>query len=142
MIQMFIFCNGVSCTRCSIADNQGLGTIGNDDLPEISINDVTLLEGNSGKTYFVFAVTRSSSIGTSSVFFATAPGTASTPSDYASVLPVKNNFNSGQTTKTASVIVNVDKIKELDETFFVNLSSCSGCTIADSQGVGTIKNDD
>ena len=35
-----------------------------------------------------------------------------------------------------------DRTIEGDETFFVNLSRPSNATIADAQGVGTIKNDD
>ena len=49
--------NAVGAT---IGDNQGVGTITNDDnQPTISINDVSLLEGNSGTTAFVFTVSLS-----------------------------------------------------------------------------------
>ena len=47
-------------TNATIADGSGLGTIRNDDnQPTISINDVSLLEGNSGTTAFVFTVSLS-----------------------------------------------------------------------------------
>lgn len=45
-------------------------------------------------------------------------------------------------TKTFSVQVKADLIKELNETFFVNLSGPVNATIADMQGLGAILNDD
>ena len=42
-----------------IFDNEGLGTIQNDDFPTLSIDDVSLVEGDSGTKAFVFTVTRS-----------------------------------------------------------------------------------
>ena len=68
-------------------------------LPAISINDVTLTEPNSGTRNFVFTVTRSGdTTGISSVNFATANGTATAPSDYASNSGTLN-FAAGETTK-------------------------------------------
>jgi hypothetical protein len=52
------------------------------------------------------------------------------------------SFSPGQTTKTVSVQVRNDTIVEANETFFVNLSSVSGAVISDSQGIGTILDDD
>jgi hypothetical protein len=51
-------------------------------------------------------------------------------------------FNTGESTKPVNVTVNGDTTYEINESFFVNLSMPSGATIADSQGVGTITNDD
>ena len=49
----------------------------------------------------------------------------------------------GQTSKPVSVTVSGDTIFEPSETFNVNLSNVSAnASIADSQGVGTINNDD
>ena len=48
----------------------------------------------------------------------------------------------GNTTTTISVTIRGDTTRESSETFFVNLTSPSGATIADTQGVGTITNDD
>jgi len=111
--------------------------------PTISINDVTLAEGNSGTTSFDFTVTRSGdTTGTSTVNFATADGTATlADSDYASNSGLLT-FTTGQTTKTVSVLVNGDIVVESGEQFFVNLSNCVGCSITDPQGIGTITNDD
>jgi hypothetical protein len=51
-------------------------------------------------------------------------------------------FAPGETTKTITVAVTGDKLKESNETFFVNLSGAVGGEILDGQGVGTILNDD
>ena len=43
-------------TRVVIGDETGVGTIVNDDLATISIDDVTMDEGDSGLTNFVFTI--------------------------------------------------------------------------------------
>ena len=43
---------------------------------------------------------------------------------------------------SSTVLVNGDTRGEPDETFFVRLSSPTNATVADGQGVGTIRNDD
>ncbi len=109
---------------------------------QISIGDVSVVEGNSGTTNAVFTVSLSGIAGVPvTVDFATADGTALAGSDY---LAATGNltFTPGQTSKTIAVVVNGDTAVEPDETFFVNLSNPSGATIADGQGVGTITNDD
>jgi hypothetical protein len=134
-------------TNATIADGQGIGTIKNDDTasspPTISINDVTVTEGNSGTTDAVFTVSLSAvSNSAVTVKYDTADGTATTAnSDYQSASGTLT-FTPGQTSKTISVAVNGDTSVEPDETFSVNLSNPTNATIADNQGVGTIKNDD
>jgi subtilisin-like proprotein convertase family protein len=51
-------------------------------------------------------------------------------------------FSPGVTTRTVSVPVHGDTTVEATETFFVNLTNASNATIGDSQGLGTITNDD
>ena len=134
-----------TCVSCVIIDNQGLGTITDDDstLPNVTINDVTLTEGNSGTSNFVFTVTRSNNTGTISVNYSTANNTATESSDYIPLSTTTLNFpDGGPLSKTLSVSVNGDVTIESNETFFVNLTSCVGCNIADNQGLGTITNDD
>jgi hypothetical protein len=111
--------------------------------PSISINDVSMTEGNSGQKNFVFTVKLSAaSSSATSVFFATANGTALAPSDYVAIPSTKLTFIAGQTSKTITVKVNGDTTVEGNETFFVNLTSPMNGTISDSQGKGTIVNDD
>ena len=51
-------------------------------------------------------------------------------------------FPPGTTSLPVNVPVNGDLVGELNETFFVNLSSPINGVIGDAQGVGTIQNDD
>ena len=137
------FVNLSSATNASITDNQGAGTINNDDsAPALSINDVTINEGNSGTTNATFTVTLSAgSAFAVTVKYDTANGTATSSSDYQSGTGTLT-FAPGETSKTISVAVNGDTSVESDETFSVNLSNPTNATIADGQGIGTIKNDD
>jgi len=132
--------------NASITDGQGRGTILNDDttssLPSLSINDVSLTEGNGGTKNFVFTVTLSAaSAQTVTVSYATANGTATAGSDYNAASGALT-FTPGQTSKTITVAVKGDKVKEPDETIFVNLSGATNATISKAQCVGTILNDD
>lgn len=110
--------------------------------PSISISDVTVNEGNSGTTPAVFNVTLSSaSTQTISVNYETANDTASSPSDYATASGTLT-FAPGQTSQPLSIQVVGDTVFESNENFFLNLSSPVNATLADSQGVGTILNDE
>ena len=65
--------------NATILDSQGVATITNDDSASLSINDVTLAEGNAGTTSFTFTVTLSAAVDApATVSFATADGTATT----------------------------------------------------------------
>ncbi|MGH7321116.1 MAG: Calx-beta domain-containing protein, partial [Candidatus Rokuibacteriota bacterium] len=76
------------------------------------------------------------------VQYATADGTATAGSDYTAISLTPLTFAPGETSKPVTVLVNGDTSTEPNETFFVNLSSATNATIADSQGLGTITNDD
>ncbi len=108
----------------------------------ISINDVSQAEGNSGNqlTFQVTLSAQSNQI--VSVNYATSDGTAMAPGDYTAVPAQTLNFNPGQTQQQIVVNINGDTDVESNESFFVNLSSPVGASIADSQGVGTLTNDD
>ncbi|MFZ2755066.1 MAG: Calx-beta domain-containing protein, partial [Lysobacteraceae bacterium] len=137
------FVNVTNVTNAVVADGQGVGTITNDDpLPSLSINDVTVVEGNAGTVNAVFTVTLSAASGqTVGVNYATADGTATQPADYTSTTGALT-FTPGQTTQTITVPVIGETVPEANETFFVNLSGATNATIADNQGLGTITNDD
>lgn len=110
--------------------------------PSLSVNDVSVDEGDAGMVAALFTVSLSSAAAQPvTVDFATADGTASAPSDYGETSGTLT-FAPGETGKTVSVPVNGDTLVEPDETFLVNLANASGATIADGQGVGTIVNDD
>ncbi|MCU1266791.1 MAG: glucose/sorbosone dehydrogenase [Acidobacteria bacterium] len=111
-------------------------------LPTLSINDVSVTEGNSGTKLLTFAVTlSSSSTDTITVQYATADSSASAASDYVAGAGTVT-FNPGQVTQPVSITINGDGLEELNETFLVNLSNPVNATILDGQGVGTITNDD
>jgi methionine-rich copper-binding protein CopC len=112
--------------------------------PSLSIDDVTLSEGDSGTETFVFTVSLSSPAGPGGVFFniGTADGTATSGSDYQANLLSGEMIAAGQSTYRFSVTVNGDTLVEPNETFLVNVTNVIGATIADGQGLGTILNDD
>ncbi|MEZ6127297.1 MAG: proprotein convertase P-domain-containing protein [Planctomycetaceae bacterium] len=63
----------------TLVDNQGLGTITNDDSANLSIGDVTVAEGNAGATTFMFDVFLDAEVDTDvTIDFTTADGTART----------------------------------------------------------------
>src|SRR2546425_532606 len=107
-----------NCNGCTIADDQGIGTILNDDpLPTVSINDVSLTEGDFGTKGFTFTVTRSGDTsGGSSVEYMTVDGTAISPSDYAAVPLTTLSFAPSETAKAITVLVNGDTVVEPDDT--------------------------
>ncbi|MDW7656180.1 MAG: Calx-beta domain-containing protein [Bacillota bacterium] len=137
------YVNLSSPANATLSDNQGLGTINNDDVIHASINDVTQAEGSSGSNAFVFTVTLdSASSSTVTIDFATADGTAFAGPDYSGYAAETLTFSPGVTSKTITVQVSGDTTYESDETFYINLSNASGAVISDAQGVGTILNDD
>jgi large repetitive protein len=138
-----LFINASSPVNATIADNQGIITIvDNDPTPTLSINSVSVTEPDSGSTNLVFTVTLSAAAGrTVTVNYGTANGSASQPSDY-SARSGTLTFNAGVTTLTIVVPVNGDTTREGNETFTVNLSGASNATINVGTGTGTILNDD
>jgi Calx-beta domain/Divergent InlB B-repeat domain/PKD domain len=139
-----VLVNLSGAANATISDSQGVGTINNDDaVPALSINDVSVTEGNSGTTTLGFTVSLSAVSGqTVTVGYATANGTATTAdNDYVTASGTLT-FSPGATTQPVNVTVNGDTKNEANETVLVNLSGAVNATISDSQGVGTINNDD
>lgn len=111
--------------------------------PKLSIDDVSVDEGDSGTTPANFTVSLAPASPESvTITYATANGTANAPGDYIAVAATPLTFAPGETTKTVTVDVVGDILDEPNETFTVNLSNVTGATIADGQGVGTIVDDD
>jgi Calx-beta domain-containing protein len=127
----------------TIADDTGTGTIVDDDpLPSLRVNDVSVSEGNTGTRNATFTVTQSAVAGRDvTVHYATSDNSAKAPGDYT---PVSGTVTipAGATSRTVTVPVRGDTIDENTETYNLNLSSASGASIADSRGVGTIRDDD
>jgi large repetitive protein len=119
------------------------GSSGPDALPTLSIDDVTVTEGNAGTVNATFTITlKPSSLLPVTVNFTTADGSATAPDDYLAVSGGRT-FAPGQTTKKVTVTVNGDLLDEAsNDTFFVNLSDPTNATLADAQGRGRITDDD
>lgn len=113
--------------------------------PTLTVNDVSLNEGNAGATSFDFTVSLSAVAGAGGVTFdiATQDDSATVAdNDYAANALTGQTISAGSSTYTFSVLVNGDTNIEPDETFFVNVSNVTGANTADGQGQGTILNDD
>ena len=108
----------------------------------LSVDDVTVTEGDAGTTAASFTV-RLSAASASAVTagYATANQTATAGSDYQAASGTVS-FAPGALTRTVSVNVLGDATVEPDETFALNLSGAVGATLADGQAVGTIIDDD
>jgi len=88
----------------------------------ITIDDVTVTEGNAGTTNAVFTVSLSAASGqTVTVNYASDNGTATAGSDYVATNGTLT-LPAGITTTNVTMLVNGDTFSEANETFFVNLS--------------------
>lgn len=110
----------------------------------VSVNDVSVQEGDAGFTNANFAITLSQPAGSSgvSVLASTADGSATTPGDYVARTNVPVTFAAGEQSKPFTVQVVGDLVNEPTETFLVNLSAATSASIADGQGVGTVTDDE
>ena len=119
------------------------GTIQNDDnAVALDINDAKVTEGDSGTTNATLTVkSPSSATLTTTVHWSTVDGTAIAPYDY---VPASGDltFAPGDTSKTITVQVKGDTLREPDEAFTVALSNPSNTGINQGVGVVTITNDD
>jgi hypothetical protein len=126
-----------------LGDPQGLGTITDDDAaPTLSIDDVTVSEGDAGTVVATFTMTKAGSTSfTTTVDYTTADVTATAGTDYTAASGTLT-FAAGDASEPINVIVKGDVLAEPTETFHVDLSNPTNATIADAQGVGTIQNDE
>jgi Calx-beta domain len=132
-----------SPSAATIADSQGIATIVDDDpLPELSIDDASRTEGNSGTANLTFTLHLAPASGRAvTVDWATADGSATAPADYTAAAGTVT-FTAGQTSRTITVPVRGDTLDELDETFAVELTNATNATVADGEAVGTIVDND
>lgn len=128
--------------NATVGTGRGNGFIVDDDGPTISINDVSITEGNAGTKAATFTLTLSAaSVEPIAVRAISTPGTATASTDYNSINTVII-FQPGVVTRTVDVTIIGDTNLEPNETFLVDLSEPFGTTIADGEGVGTILDDD
>jgi uncharacterized repeat protein (TIGR01451 family) len=109
----------------------------------LSINDVSVTEGNAGTTTATFTVSLTSAAGPGGVSFSisTDDGTAVAGADYTTVATTAT-IPEGSSNHTFNVPVLGDLALEGDETFVVNITNVVNADVADAQGLGTIVDDE
>ena len=129
-------------TNAELADPEATVTLIDDDGPVLSIDDVTLTEGNSGTKEFLFTVRSApASTRTVTVDVVTADREATAGQDYNAV-STSLTFAPGQTVKTVSVTVIGEKVEEPDETFVARLEHPTNAAVSKVEGIGKILDDD
>jgi serine protease len=137
------FVNLTNVSGASVTDAQGKATIVNDDGANLRVSDVSIAEGNAGTSLMTFTVsTPVAAAGTITYTLTSSNGTASAGSDYTAVTYSAQTISAGQLSRTHTVTINGDTSSEQNETLKMTLSSVSGATVYDSQGIGTILNDE
>jgi hypothetical protein len=113
----------------TFADDQGEGTIQNDDSATISISDVSQTE-TDGDATFTFTLSSTAQVDTAVRLTADTAdgsaieaGTSVGDDDYEAISGASVDFASGSISETIDVTINGDQVVELDENFFVNLSN-------------------
>ena len=124
----------------SISREQATGTIVNDDLPVLSIANVTTLE-NAGSLEFVASLSAPFPGHLVSFDYETLSGSASADLDYSSLLTTANIY-SGDTTALISINILDDNLIEDDETFDLVISNLVNATISTPRATATIKIDE
>jgi endonuclease/exonuclease/phosphatase family metal-dependent hydrolase len=130
-------------TNAVIADGEGRISIVNDDLPTVSIGDVSFAEGLTGSALVprLTVSLNAPSIVDVTVQYTTADCTAVSGQDY----PARSGsvtFRPGETVKSIEVGWFDDVGFEASETYLVQLHSPTQATIADGRGQVTLVNDD
>ena len=126
-----------------IGDAQGMATItDNDNPPVLSIDDVSVAEGNTGNTTASFTASLSASTSNPVTFaFATTAGTATAGTDYTAASG-NRTIPAGSSSVGINITVKGDTVDEPNETFGITISAPVNATIGDGSGVGTITDDD
>ena len=131
-----------NATNADLADPEATVTLIDDDGPVLSIDDITLTEGNSGTKEFLFTVRSApASTRTVTVDVVTADREATAGQDYNAV-STSLTFAPGQTVKTVAVTVLGEKVEEPDETFVVRLEHPTNAAVSKVEGIGKILDDD
>ena len=113
-----------------------------DPSPTVSIDDASVVEGDTGTSSMTFTVSLSTVSGRSvSIDYASADVSATAGEDYSSVAGAVT-FAPGDTTEQVTVQVSGDVLDEFDETFTIELSDPAGAVILDGSALGTIVDDD
>ncbi|MCB1090799.1 MAG: M36 family metallopeptidase, partial [Verrucomicrobiae bacterium] len=135
---------GMGFSASDTGDPNNLTVVEAFDLPDelFYVDDVAVVEGNSGTTTATFTITlEPAAVEETRVDFTLANDTAQAGSDF--VFDSRTLiFATGDRSKTVAVTVNGDTTPEEDERFRVVLSNAVNGRIQDGEGIGTILNDD
>jgi hypothetical protein len=129
----------------AILDGDAVGTINDNDTATVTINNISVTEGNSGTTDAVFTISLNTPYYRDfTLNWATAAGTVNPATEGVDYLAAGGpvTFTAGTTTQTVAVPVVGDVLDEPNETFAVVLSNSTGPAISDSRGDATITDDD
>jgi hypothetical protein len=126
----------------TIIDGQATGTIVDDEGPVISISDASLTEGDAGSANMIFVVTLTGTVSSDvTLNYSTVDGTATsgiTAGDYNTTTGSLTFTSSGPKQKTIAVPIRGDLLREDTQQFFVQLTSITGGSLANTQATGTI----
>jgi uncharacterized repeat protein (TIGR01451 family) len=130
-------------TNAILADAAGTCVIVDQDPePALSIQDITLDEGNTGLTTATLVLTLSEPSGRAlTLQVATTGGTATPETDFLS-LAQSVAIPGGVTNETVRLLVRGDTLNELDETVQVSILQAPFVQVAKPVGTVTIRNDD
>ncbi|MGD1700197.1 Calx-beta domain-containing protein, partial [Dapis sp. BLCC M229] len=127
--------------NATIADDQGIGTIVDNDQPSVTIADVTVDE-DAGTATFTLTLDQPGAEDIISVDYTTTDQTATVPDDYTATSGTVSFASGIETTATITVDIIDDTIDEIDETFLVSLSNPTNLSIADPEATATITDND
>ena len=116
--------------------NAVTGTITNDDISQLSINNITVVEGQDNNATLTVTVNNPNPQPIS-VNYATAPVNATANVDYTSktgTITIAANTS----TATISIPILNDNLNEANETFAINLSNPVNATLTNNKGIVTI----
>lgn len=121
----------------------GLLGAGAHAIPVLDISDDVVIEGDAPPQGLVqLTISRFPANGIVSVDYATVAGTATAGIDFVPLAPTTVTLADGEATRTIQLNVIPDHLVELEEAFYVVLSSPVGAAIQRGQGTVTIVDDD
>ena len=130
-------------TNATLLDATALGTIIDNDLPSLSVADMSVTEGGQ----VTFTVTKAGKTGgLVTVAYATTPGTATSSvdgvgADFTATSGMLT-FQPNEESKMVPVQTTHDTVDEPNETFTLSLSGATNATLLDATATGTIEDND
>jgi beta-glucanase (GH16 family) len=112
--------------------------------PSVSINSISIPEGNSGTTSFAFTISLSKAYNQAvTIHYSTVAGTAKAGEDFTGITNNNIVFQPNETQKTVSVTVTADDIREADDIFTLMITGAANASLGTPfSGTATILNDD